>query len=60
MAAAEGSGTASTIESSLDGMVAMMALSMPASSPLSFTLPPLVRDTPGCAPKTISVRPTRI
>ncbi len=44
MAAADGSGTASTIESSLDGMVCMMALSIPLSSPLSFTLPPPARN----------------
>ena len=47
IAAAAGSGTASTIESSLEGMVAMMALSIPLSSPASFTFPLLVRDTPG-------------
>ena len=57
MAAAAGSGTASTIESSLDAIVCMMALSMPASWPDSATAPPLARATPGWAPNTISVRP---
>ena len=55
-----GQATGSGEVKSLDGTVAMMALSIPISSPASFTLPPLVRVTPGWAPKTISVRPTRI
>jgi hypothetical protein len=59
MAAAAGSGTARTIESSLAGMAAMMALSMPLSSPVRRTLPPVARETPGWEPNTISVRPTR-
>ena len=42
------------------GTVCMMELSMPASAPVRETFPPLAADTPGWAPKTISVRPTRI
>ena len=57
---AAGSGTAMITESSLLGTVCMIDESMPASSPARSMLPPLARLIPGCAPKTISVRPTRI
>ena len=59
IAATAGSGTASTSESSLEGIVLMIELSMPDSSPASSTWLPLDRSTPGCAPNTSSVRPTR-
>ena len=47
------------IESSEEGIVCMIALSIPLSTPSRVTFPLDVRDTPGWAPKTIRVRPTR-